>query len=40
LNGYNITGDINRRPVHTTRTLHAMLFSVRAVRMVSSSAVA
>jgi len=20
LNGYNITGDINRRPVHTTRT--------------------
>jgi len=41
LNGYNITGDINGRPVHTTRTygpygqkkaLHAMLFSVRAVR--------
>ena len=37
---YNIrrTGDMNGRPVHTTRTctgekaLHAMLFSVRAVR--------
>ena len=40
LNVYNITGDINGRPVHTTRTygpygqkaLHAMLFSVLAVR--------
>ena len=37
LNGYNITGDINGRPVHTTRirtgkkALHAMLFCVRAV---------